>query len=95
MNHINNYKYKAIFRLSAFNLIQNALPNDFFTLLDFEEIPAEKIILKPPLIKLFFMILTTNHTFLAYSETFLHIFYCSSAILNVFHLLAPFPFQVQ
>lgn len=50
MNHINSYKRKALFGLSAYNLAQNALPDDFFTLLGIEEIPAEKIILRPSLI---------------------------------------------
>lgn len=36
MNHINSYKRKALFGLSAFNLAQNALPNEFFTLLGIE-----------------------------------------------------------
>ena len=50
MNHINSYKRKALFGLSAYNLAQNALPDDFFTLLGIEEIPADKIILRPSLI---------------------------------------------
>lgn len=42
MNRINSYKRKALFELSAFNLAQNTLPNDFFTLLGIGEIPVEK-----------------------------------------------------
>lgn len=51
MNHINSYKRKALFGKSAYEIAKSVLPEDFFILLGLEEIPADKIILKPSLIK--------------------------------------------
>ena len=50
MNHINSYKRKALFGKSSLDLAKTVLPEDFFTLLGIEEIPPEKIILKPSLL---------------------------------------------
>ncbi len=50
MNHINSYKRKALFGVSAFNLAKNVLPDDFFILLGIEEISPKEIILRPSLI---------------------------------------------
>lgn len=51
MNHINSYKRKALYGKSALNMAKALLPEDFFLLLGIEEIPPEKIILKPSLIE--------------------------------------------
>lgn len=49
MNHINSYKRKALFGKSAFELAKTVLPEDFFVLLGLEEIPPDKIVLRPSL----------------------------------------------
>ena len=50
MNHINSYKRKALFGKSALDLAKTVLPEDFFTALGIEEIPPDKIILRPSLL---------------------------------------------
>lgn len=49
MNHINSYKRKALFGKSAFELAKTVIPEDFFVLLGLEEIPPDKIVLRPSL----------------------------------------------
>lgn len=51
MNHINSYKRKALYGKSALDMAKAVLPEDFFLLLGIEEIPPEKIILRPSLIE--------------------------------------------
>lgn len=51
MNHINSYKREALFGKSAYEVAKSIVPEDFFILLGLEEIPADKIILKPSLFK--------------------------------------------
>lgn len=48
--HINSYKRKALFGKSAFELAHSVLPEDFFLLLGYEDIPPDKIILTPKLL---------------------------------------------
>lgn len=49
MNHINSYKRKSLFEKSAYEVAKGIVPEDFFTLLGLEEIPADKITLNPSL----------------------------------------------
>lgn len=48
--HINSYKRKALFGKSAFELARSVLPEDFFLLLGYDDIPPDKIILTPKLL---------------------------------------------
>ena len=50
MNHINSYKRKALYGKSALDLARAILPTDFFTLLGIEDIPPQKIVLRPSLL---------------------------------------------
>ncbi len=50
MNHINSYKRKALYGKSAFDLVKAVFPEGFFVLLGLEEIPPEKIVLRPSLL---------------------------------------------
>lgn len=50
MNHINSYSRKALFGKSPYDMAMSVMPEDFFTFLGLEKIPADEIILKPSLI---------------------------------------------
>ena len=51
MNHINSYKRRSLFNSSPYKMAKSVLPEDFFSLLGLEEIPEDKVILKPSLLQ--------------------------------------------
>lgn len=51
MDHINSYKRKSLFGKCPYEAARTILPEDFFLLLGLEQIPPERVILQPRLLK--------------------------------------------
>ncbi len=51
MNHINSYKRKELYGNCPYDLAKSGFPEDFFTLLGLEQIPADELNLTPGLLK--------------------------------------------
>lgn len=51
MNHINSYKRKSLYGKTPYEVAVNIFPEDFFILLGIEQIPADKVIMSPKLLK--------------------------------------------
>ena len=50
MNHINSYCRESLFGKCPYDMAMAVMPEDFFTLLGLEKIPADEVLLRPPLI---------------------------------------------
>ncbi len=53
MNHINSYCRESLFGKCPYDMAMAVMPEDFFTLLGLEKIPADEVLLRPSLICLF------------------------------------------